>query len=1160
MIRALLLALLLLARGAGGTVIYMTGFEDSDTGTTTSMDVFSAAETDLANSEDSDLAITTDRDHNAANGGHGTGAKSLRVDLTTGESRIYTPPVTFSTNQLCASTATHLPSAPGAEWTYLEMRMGANRGVYARFTTSGTVKLYYATTGTVLGESGTVLRAKTCSGDAFRGCTVNGDCVSPQTCVSCTANTSVGCHMPIIEVCQANTFDPGGNLVTGNLYVNGVQEITGTPTAAANLAAITEVRLGGPETEAATRGAYLDDLVLATGTRTGAGWVATAIPVANGAVQWTAPSCDVSTNWQCLNDWSIGGAYDDSSNSGTTRATAAGKTDYILLSAIVPGDAAVDAVAYVMAGKTSGGPGTYNYETALLTCTSAASCVPGPVLSGSTAEATSHKLLAYDVATTAPGVTPSWNATTLSQLGLRYKALTSELRMGAVLAYAHGVLPDEPLARNLRDHNGDGIISWAGAGDSICAATNQQTCQGGQDQGKSCAQDFACSWSIAAGVGDRPVGGCTSNTQCRTCTARRDDSPTGAGFECVDNTWCGSSQTCNTGAGVCSVNTNVPCATDSECISLGTCDSTATCDDACVGGTCPSITGWPGGMVGGIDVDVLVACGLGNEPSWNLVANRVDGILAGNHATCLAIVGSGSCGCDSDDDCGTSGHCSAGGLCDAGDSTRVVCTSVAQCASPFACRFPAPDGLVVLSSANDFTPAPVHGTPKGTIGWKSAANCSEPWSLTSAYSDGEACDPGVSLTLCNEDSDCAGISPTSTCVGVVRSRGDLPCIKDALGSVAGSSCAAGACECSAASYACRSTADCVDGLTCSVDTPAAQRWLGYCQCSADAQCGNTSIWKCVNSMCRRKGTSDATCSSPTRAGSYDAGTGSCFGVCTMPCDRFTCSTDADCPVKAYPNAIPGPVTYRGDCVAGRCKNCGPEPCSRDPDAFPAHARWAEPFLRYGMDYQFQKIQAKIDAMPDVEQDGRPLLIPVTQPEYSKLVQCPISGGTGACARGEKQAPFNDGCGTQQNAVPDWGYGAIMSTRLLQLFPHVVDMRTVMARLRCRDLGLDESCGLHSDGVHLRPAGAALMGRTITNVVSVINACVTGAAPFQVYQRYCRDPTGAQDWATTPNNGMCATTADCSGGKTCVPRLCLSATSALDDTAAGCPGAAICNLE
>lgn len=1167
MILRVLLIVVLLLRVAHGGVVFQTGFEATDTGTTTAKDVFELVETDCGSSEDSDLAITTDRDHNNLNGGHVTGQRGVQVDLASGECRYYSLPsaVALASNDVTLAVALHLPSTPSGDWTFLEQRMGSggvNRGCYARLNTSGTVSVYYATTGTLIGTSGTVLRAKTCSGDASRGCTVNSDCISPQTCVSCTASTSVGCHEPVIRLRQRNTFSGSGDLVTCDLYVNGTQEVAGTPTTAASLGIITDLRVGGPETESLARSAYFDDVVVGVSGLAGYGWVATATAAANGTVQWAAPNCDVATNWQCLNDWSVGGNYDSDGTDGTTRATAVNLTDSILLSAIAPGTASVDAVSYLVTGRTSADSGTYGYETALLTCPTSSSCVPTTAIVGSTGQATSHKLLAYDTSLAAPGPIPSWNATTLSQLGVRYKSTAipnnANLRVGGVLAYAHGVLPDEPPPPNLRDHNlgtNDGIIACFEWGDSLCAATNQQTCQGGQDQGKSCAQESACDWSIAAGVGDRPVGGCTTNAECRTCTAQasRDASPNGAGYPCTDDTWCGNSQTCNLSTGTCSVNTNIPCSADAQCVGLGSCATTATCQDTCVGGTCPSITGWPGGMVGKQACDVIVACGLGNEPSWNLVGNRAPGMLYGNHATCLAIVGSGACGCDSDDDCGTSGHCDLpSGKCDAGDEQRVLCTAASTCASGFACRFPPPDYADILSSANDFNPGAGYGVVVGAIGFKSAANCREPGSLVYAYNDGEACDPGVALTPCTSDGDCSGISPTSTCVGVTRGNGDLPCVQQALaGLFSGGSCAGGVCDCSMQSYQCRSSADCPDGLSCSIETPEAPRWTGYCGCSNDSQCGNTSIWKCRSGKCARKGTSNETCSSPTRTGAYDATSGTCKGVCTMPCDRHTCTTDNDCVVKRYPNAIPGPATYRGECVAGRCANCGPEPCPRDASAAWAHANWAEPFLRYGMTYQFERLQQMIDQTPDV--DGRPVIIPVTQPEYAKVMFCPISGGTGTpCARGERQVPLSDACA--QFGLPDWGNGAYHAKRMKSRFRHVADLRACMAGNRCRNAPLTDACALHSDGVHFLPPGALGAGACIAAVKNAFNTCVLG----ETAQRYCREPDG--DWVTTPNNGACTTSTDCAGGATCVVRPCLNASSTADDTSAGCPGAAVCNLE
>ncbi len=1141
-----LLGVLLLASIARADTIFLEAFEDADAATTTAVDPFAMTEgCSGGGSIDADMRLSTDRDHNSANGGHSSGKWAAFLDVASGESRCYTPStlaLTISADELTVAVNLHLPSIPATAWTPIALMAGSDRQCAVQITTSGTLLLYHGTTSTSFGTGATILRATACANDAYRPCASGSDCTESAACSACTASTSAGCFMPTIEVHQRNIFQAGGNQVVCDLWINGVQEVAGTAQASGStIGTVDSVRLGAPGTEAVARQAYFDDLVIATGDRAHHGWIATGHPTADGVVTWPDDDCATTANYTCVDDWTGGAQYNSATNDDTVRQPNADRTDDVArVSDMTPADdASVTAVARLFTGITSNDAGTWTYDHATLVCETTTSCVATASVGGSTGTLSSHTLLGYAVNESAPGSAVVWSPAVLNKAGIRYRLITrpnnSNFRVGGALLYARGELPDEPLPPNLRDHNlgvDDGIITVCGAGDSLAGGTLAAVCQEpATNAGEPCSQDTYCSWDAPNGTtafGDLPSGGCTSDAQCQTCTGRREEVNAGAGYQCAADGECGNSGTCS--AGICSQNDRITCSVDADCRNLGTCATTATCDDACPGGDCPDRIFWPFFLGASVNSDYAIAAGQGNETSWQFRDNRLEEVLLGTNSQGVSSRGEGACACSTGTDCGTGGTCT-NGRCVAGDANRIACQlggdfTGGDCADGFACRFPPCDYLAIMESPNDTAGAAV----AGQFGAQ-APTCAESASVY-AMVPGGACDQCGAPLACVSDATCtAARGPDARCVGTKFSDVEYPCVTNTSGNVAD--------LCTASTADCKVDADCGAGQTCSVNDPTAAYRKGFCECQVNGDCPTN--YSCSNGICRRTGGSDAACSEPDRAGSYNSSAGVCWGQCTCPCSRSTCTTDADCPVVDYPTATtPGPRTYKGECVGGRCTNCGPTVCNHDPDVAGAFRRFTRPLIAYGMSYQFRRMQDFVDQY--VDPDGKPVLIFATQPEFPRL--------TTTAQGGVRQ--LGNACDFAQPVWQDWGYLQYHSQKVLASFPHVADVRTLM-RGRCRNqIVTNDTCAYHVDAVHTLEAGARVIGADgFGDYLTALNTCTTGTWPFRTRQSYCRQGDGDYTTAT------CSTLDDCDAGERCEVKVC---TVNDDTTANGCPGSPICNLE
>jgi hypothetical protein len=140
--------------------------------------------------------------------------------------------------------------------------------------------------------------------------------------------------------------------------------------------------------------------------------------------------------------------------------------------------------------------------------------------------------------------------------------------------------------------------------------------------------------------------------------------------------------------------------------------------------------------------------------------------------------------------------------------------------------------------------------------------------------------------------------------------------------------------------ACDSNADCTGVGTCStaLKLPGSSTCTPTCTSDTTRMCaavcsGNPFVTCLSDSDCSGIGT----CSVQD---SYCLGTDTCSlsaKVCTCPCARVACATDADCgPAVLYArnNASVVKATYNGTCSGGFCSECGPPGC-------PSNAKFPE---------------------------------------------------------------------------------------------------------------------------------------------------------------------------------------------------------------------------
>ncbi len=1163
--RALLLCLLL-ASTAQATPLILSNFAARDDGAGTANDSLEFTEADGGGSdvsEDADVRIQSTTIYSDEAGGSASTFTAMQTDLASNESRYYE---LFASAQSLSTMALgfsmHVDTAPGVARTVAEIRMTTGLGCFVKLNTNRTLSVYYNTTGTSFGASGETIEAKYCTGDTQTPCDADADC--PTTCSASCAADGTGCFWAGVELVQINFPAPGGDQVTCELWINGRASVTGL-LSAASLGTITNARIGGTQAgEAGTLAWYAGYVVADDSDRAHFGWVGAAFPAADGpTVAWTDDSCTgTPPDYKCVNDWTAGGLNRNAANQDNVRANATNKTEEWQYNDVAPGTLTVGYLQHVLVGKTNGGgSGTVTWDANTLLCEDTATCASP---SASTASSTSFTTAATGAALSVlhrfgGATTPAaavWSTDSLSRLGLRVRTTSVpasvNARISAAVAYVYALRSDAPLPITLLDHNvgaktcsvatdccasgclcengkctKDGEVTVALIGDSTAGGTLQSTCT----DGTPCTVPAYCV-NIAPDSKDKPTSGCTTDAECATCTLRR-TANAGAGYPCTSDLNCGDG-TC--ASGTCSQNDNISCTVDADCQGYGTCDEDPSaaegelCIDSCPGQPdCPSRTGWPGFVIDTVNADVMYGCGKGAETLFDMVSgvttgtSRLAGILVGNDTNCNAVTGTGRCACSAGSDCGTGGTCTAGlatvSVCTAGDSTRTACTTERDCAGDNACVFAPPDYIVTLEGVNDTSDA-------------RAPECREPEAYANrVYSDtGYPCEGAT--TLCSTDADCdtdlgGTVSPTSQCLGVVSGAEAATCY-DTIGggrpTTLGLTCTSGAtnpCRCSVFSTACNSNSG-TDGCIYGVNSSLCRGTLtagntftqGYCGCAADADCGDTTTWKCVGSMCRRKCSgvgADATCSTPTRAGACDTGNGVCKGRCSTPCDRTVCTKNSDCRRYDFTSPNGWRRTTSGICSGGRCSQCGPQSASQFTASRSAFLRWTR-YMTGPLSIPAQTLKARqLISTMTATSTVRPIYIPASVPEYATEAT---------------------------NAFTTWtdseylGRSASILRNDTRSYPHFIDIRKLVG-------ARDDQASLFTFFVHLTPTGAEFIGQSVGDYLATLNVCATGSGRDFTAKKYCKNSTG------TFSSTVCTSSTDCSGTQTCQTRPCTTATQATD---------------
>jgi hypothetical protein len=1149
--RALLLVLAL-AGAAHATPLIVSNFAARDDGATTANDSLEFAEADGGGSdasEDADVRVQSTTIYSDEAGGSAATFTAMQTDLAANEARYYELFTTAqSLSTLSLGFGMHVDTAPGVARTIAEIRMTTGLGCFVKLNTDRTLSVYYNTTGTSFGTSGEAIEAKYCTGDTQTPCDADGDC--PTTCSASCAADGTGCFWAGVELVQINFPAPGGDQVTCELWINGRASVTDL-LSAASLGTITNARLGGTQAgEAGTLAWYAGYVVADDSDRAHFGWVGATVPAADGTtVAWTDDSCSgTPPDYKCVNDWTAGGLNRNNANQDNVRASVINKTEEWQYEDVAPGTLTVGYLQHVIVGKTNGGgSGTVTWDANSLTCESISTCASP---SASTASSTSFTTAATGAALSVlhrfgSATSPSgslWTTDILTKLGLRVRTTavpaSVNARMSAAVAYVFAQRTDAPLQITLLDHNigvttctlaadccasgclcengrctKDAVVSVALIGDSTAGGTLQSTCE----DSTPCSVPAYCA-NIAPATKDIPSTGCTTDAECATCTLRRTANG-GAGYPCTSDANCGDG-TC--ASGTCSQNDNISCTVDADCEGYGTCDEDPSgaegelCIDSCPGQPdCPSRTGWPGFVIDTVNADVMFGCGKGGETLHDMVSgtvsgsSRLAGILVGDDTNCSAVTGTGACECTGASDCGSGGVCTAG-ACTAGDATRTACTAETDCVGSNSCLFAPPDYVVVLEGVNDVASA-------------RAPECREPEAFGDTYAaPGYPCSGPT--TLCVSDATCdtdlgGSVSPTSQCLGDYAGAETSPCMTDAaVSSTAhGITCDTGAspnpCACSIKTVGCIQNTG-AGGCNFSIPSSLCRGTItagvtyqqGFCGCTTDAQCGDTATWKCVGSMCRRKCTTDANCSTPTRTGACDTGNGVCQGRCSTPCDRTVCTKDTDCPKYDLTWGNGFRRTTGGTCSGGRCSQCGPQMAARFSGSRNAFLRWNRHAPGpLSIPEQF-RLGTRLLGRLSSGTTARPLLIPATVPEYST--------DAGSLTGGWADAEY-------------LGRAAEILRNNTTAFPHVIDIRKLVG-------ARTDQSSLFTFFVHLTPTGAEFIGNSVGDYLATLNVCATGSGRDWAAQRYCKNSTG------TFSSTECTTSADCSGTQTCQTRPCTGA--------------------
>ena len=1147
---------------AHATPLHLTSFEAVDDASGTARDQYewtvtepSGDATVLACNQSSTCAVSNDQ-----NGGSAT--SKWGVSATVGSSQTgWVESPTVSLSKLTIGFALAVQSAPGSARVVASIREGSNDGVVLRLNTDRTLSLFYRATsgGTSINFGATAAKVQPsyCTGtscstdsdcaDAGKGLCIAGtchsttrpcttgtqstDCPSGQTCATCNTTTGNGCYAAHVEMVEIGQ----GSSVIGELWIDGQKLITTAPQVATP-GTITAARLGILDSQSGTARVEFDDVVLDDSDRAGWGYIARRCPATDGSpIAWDRNSCTGATqDVDCVDDYCAGSfVYDGADLSRATANKEQVVTAYT--PALTLGALAVPAVESVLIGRTSTSTGTRQLAHVPMVCL-AGTCSATAATTFAPAASTTNRVLHRYLLTTAPGpIVSAWDAASVNGFGVRWMNTVNNAALnnivGAALQYVYARRADTPLRANLLDHNvgvkscavatdccaagcaceagkctKDGRRSIGALGDSTAGATFAVTCLGGTNAGAACSQVDYCSWDVSH---DKPSGGCSGvNAQCQTCTSRRGDFNGGAGYACGPNNGNASCSLGTCSGNVCTGDTDVSCATNADC-NLGTCDvctnadcsgqsPASACVTSCPGGSCPnSRAAWPNFLKEYVGADVIYRCSQGAETTEQMYANRFLPVLQGTHVTCTALVGTGQCTCTSNAECGSGGTCNVDGQCTAGDAGRTACVDTTTCASGRACRFAPADVLVTLEGYNDAMT--IAGASPSCTGLRSVL----------PMDDGQFCDNCPRLH-CDATSECAARSSGSQClVGESKNfPSQFPCTFDR---------AAFTGQCTVQISACRVSADCPSGQTCSGGSASDVTAEGHCTCGADSDPGNCPTgYACRASICRLKCTADSQCGSGGVCATSTPRT--CKPRCTCPCDSTdmtafpsagACTADSQCPTWVDTSGSLD-VPMGGRCVSSKCRCCGRTIDPNDAQCGSDFFKWSATHAhRTALDV-FTAMQATVNGFAVTH---KPLLAFLTLND-----------------------PNQDQFSMDSDVItrPDFSYYRKTNAHLLYgagtTFRHVIDA--------ARAVHAVPPAECFPDNVHHKPRCGLAIGQAAGEYIAALNRCAKSPNSSTVaMQRYCTNADG-----TFPSGDpICTTITDCAAGKSCLPRACASGT-------------------
>lgn len=1157
-----LIVLLLLSQSAHAATLFMSSFDVvDDVDSTTLTDVLDMATTLAGGATDADIkaaqcANNSYRCRLDTNSGASSSRFAGALDLASGESAYWSRPtlLTMSTTQGTLAAAFHVASGGGAAGSREIMRweMGSTKGCNARLNSDETITLYWQDTSQGTTES--VLTVNACSDNPLRGCTTGADCVS-GTCSTCSASTGAGCFWPTVELVQINNPSATGDRVSCQLWVNGAAEVLadGISVASGVLSNLTNWKVGGVGTESQTMTLTVDDVVVTDDIRAGTSylhWMTAAAGVLSGAIENACGSGSLVE--KCVGDWgqsalnyrNFGTGTDDTIRTATaTRGFYVTRFCHIASSTCqplisLPAKATIPAVATPFIGRTGTGA-NWTTRTAVALCSSgSAACeslsAPFDLAHG---ESTTPILTGFPIVGQQPGGGGPWTVTALETLGAQWIAQVvsggNTARAAASGAVVQIKRDDSIVVKNLNDHNigtEDGSVTVMFFGDSTACGTGVATCPAGADAGSICNQQTHCSWDDVNK--SKPVGGCTSDSQCRSCTNRATEFNGGAGY-LPGGAACTSDAQCDLGtctSGTCTGDADVTCAVNDDC-KLGACRSTATCADSCRddGATvisCPVRSGWPAYVATSADQQVNCcqdATTTAFSNTWTTEAlygrctpgDLVSGPTGrcecstnaecGTTATCTKTGGLGRCRDHLDVACTVDGDCPGVllgelclGECTASDIGRATCTGwkvkgsspvTYQCASSARrCVFGRMDYEVNGYGLNDLS---AYHNP----------TCALP------YTSGEFCDQ-CTETQCTNHASCSGVYATSRCLGERTTATTTGCLRSRPGAV-----------CTTNTDVCASNTECVGlGGTCTGYTGGAEK-DGLCTCTGGPGQGtcDTGFVCGADNLCRKSCTVNGDCGT---GGTCTSNV--CHGQCTCPCEVTACSTDADCPLYTISSFVKPSFPVRGTCTAGRCAQCGPSNCAGSPAT---HA-WRESYWQPQAEWQgrvMRTVKGIIDAAATAAADATPpLLIPVAYPR--------VVSAERVCHQGGWNPAFTLNRRTARQYATE--------------YTHSIDPQPFMDNYAWTDL--------YVDYVHPGALGAQVWGGAVQTYMQTLNSCRTGTGQASVIAKYCQNLDGT--WHSPDTT--CTTNANCTGSDICVQRKCTTN----DDASTGCPGTPTCNLE